>query len=146
VDSQRPASNINPVSMRKTAIFLTVAVVSNSFGNLLLAIGMDRMPSFGGTGFGHYLFLLLANPFLIPGAALSATYMIAQLSLFSWADLSFVVPVIASSYVITTVLSEFILGEHVELQRWLGVVLISLGVALVARTPPATKPHPKEGA
>lgn len=123
----------------KTAIFLVAAVVSNSFGNLLLAMGMDRMPSFSGTALPHYLFLLLFNPYLIPGAALSAIYMVCQLSLFSWADLSFVVPVIASSYVVTTLLSEFFLAEQVHLERWLGVVLISVGVALVVRTPPATK-------
>lgn len=123
----------------KTAVFLVVAVISNSFGNLLLAIGMDRMPSFAGTPFVHYLYLLVANPYVIPGTALSAIYMLAQLSLFSWADLSFVAPVIASSYVVTALLSEFVLGEHVELERWLGVLLICAGVAFVIRTPTETK-------
>lgn len=127
------------VSQSKTAIFLVVAVIANSFGNLLLAIGMDRMPSFTGTSFPHYLYLLVANPYLMPGTALSAIYMVAQLSLFSWADLSFVVPVIASSYVVTTLLSEFILGERLQLERWLGVLLISAGVAFVMRTPTDTK-------
>jgi drug/metabolite transporter (DMT)-like permease len=126
-------------SRRKTATFLVVAVITNSFGNLLLAIGMDRMPPFVGTPFPHYLYLLIANPYVIPGTALSAVYMIAQLSLFSWADLSFVVPVIASSYVVTALLSEFVLGEHVELERWLGVLLICVGVAFVTRTPTETK-------
>lgn len=119
-------------------IFLVVAVLANSFGNLLLALGMDRLPEFFGTPLPHYLFLALANPFLIPGTILSAIYMIAQLSLFSWADLSFVVPMIASSYIVTTVLSEFILHEHVEWQRWCGVALITAGVALVMSTRPAT--------
>ena len=128
-----------PAPAWKTATFLVVAVLTNSFGNLLLAIGMDRMPSFTTTAFAHYLYVLVANPYLLPGTALSAIYMVAQLSLFSWADLSFVVPVIASSYVVTTLLSEFVLGEHVELQRWVGVLLISVGVALVARTPSITR-------
>jgi drug/metabolite transporter (DMT)-like permease len=126
-------------SQRKTAIFLVIAVIANSFGNLLLALGMNGMPSFADTPFSHYMYLLIANPYLVPGTALSAIYMFAQLSLFSWADLSFVVPVIASSYVLTTLLSEFVLGEHVQLGRWLGVLLICTGVAFVARTPPDTK-------
>lgn len=116
-----------------------VAVIANSVGNLLLSIGMNGMPSFEGTPFPHYLYLLVANPYLLPGTALSAIYMFAQLSLFSWADLSFVVPVIASSYVVTTLLSEFVLGEHIELERWLGVLLICAGVAFVVRTPTETK-------
>jgi transporter family protein len=130
-----------PGSTRKTALFLSVAVLANSFGNLLLAMAMDRLPAFSSTPFAHYLYLALVNPYLLPGTVLSALYMVAQLSLFSWADLSFVVPVIASSYIVTALLSKFILGEPVETERWIGVVLISLGVALVARTPAATGPR-----
>jgi drug/metabolite transporter (DMT)-like permease len=122
----------------KTGIFIVIAVLGNSFGNLLLALGMERMPDFSTVPLPHYMLLLIANPFLLPGALVTAVYTFAQLSLFSWADLSFVVPMVASSYIVTTLLSQFILGEHVDLPRWFGVVLITLGVALISRTPPRT--------
>lgn len=125
----------------KTALFLTVAVLANSFGNLLLALAMTRLPDLGQVPFHAYLLSIVRNPFLIPGAALSSLYAFLQLTLFSWADLSFVVPCIASSYIVSTVLAEFILGEHVEPTRWAGVLLIFLGVVLVANTPQATRPH-----
>lgn len=131
---------------RKTVLYLSVAIVANSFGNLLLAIGMERMPAFGHVALSQYLLGLLTDPFLLPGATLSAVYAFAQLSLFSWADLSFVVPCTALSYVISTVLAEFILGEAVDLPRWLGVLLIAFGVGLVARTPVATTTHDSRGA
>lgn len=118
-----------------------MAVLANSFGNLLLALGMERMPDFGQVGLGSYITALLHDPILLPGVALAATAMLLQLWLFSWADLSFVVPCGATSYVISTVLAEFILDEQVHFIRWLGVSLIFLGVVLVARTPVATKPH-----
>ena len=102
---------------------------------------MNRLPDFGSVPFHQYLFNLLTDPFLFPGAALSGLYAFLQLTLFSWADLSFVVPCIASSYIVSTVLAEFILGEHVEPMRWAGVLLIFLGVILVANTPEATRPH-----
>lgn len=121
-----------------------IAVLGNSFGNLLLALGMERMPDFSHAALPHYMLLLIANPFLLPGALVTAVYTIAQLSLFSWADLSFVVPMIASSYIVTTILSQFILGEPVDLPRWLGVVLISIGVALISRTPPHTANEPEQ--
>lgn len=129
---------------RKTVFFLSVAVLANSFGNLLLALAMNRMPDFTQVPFHVYLSSLLHDPFLIPGAALSATYALLQLTLFSWADLSFVVPCIASSYIVSTLLAQFILGEHVDLARWFGVLLIFLGVMLVVNTPEATKEHPAE--
>lgn len=106
------------------------------------------MPSFSKTGILQYAETLLTNPFLIPGTLLTLLYMVSQLSLFSWADLSYVVPFTASSYIVTTLLSEFVLGEPIHVQRWVGVVLISIGVLLVSETPEATKPalSAREGA
>lgn len=126
---------------RKTAAFLTVAILANSFGNLLLALAMNGLPAFNQVNLSQYLSSVVHDPFLLPGIALTATYAFAQVSLFSWADLSFVVPCIASSYIISTLLAEFILQEHVDVARWLGVSLICVGVALVAKTPVATKAH-----
>lgn len=128
----------------KTALFIAVAVLANSFGNLLLALAMEHMPGFDTAAFGPYLLRLIENPYLLPGVALTAVYTLTQVSLFSWADLSFVVPCIASSYVASTLLGEFVLGEHVYLLRWVGVILIAIGVAMVAETPVATKPHPSQ--
>lgn len=123
----------------KTALFIAIAVFANSFGNLMLALGMGRMPAFTQVGIPGYLLHLVTNPFVLPGALVMAIFTLAQLSLFSWADLSFVVPCVASSYVVTTLLSEFILNEPVHFNRWLGVLFIVAGVALVARTPERTK-------
>ncbi len=128
----------------KTIAFLAIAVLANSLGNLMLAVAMERMPAFTAVAFHSYLLGLLENPFLLPGAALTAIYAFAQLSLFSWADLSFVVPCTAVSYILSTLLAEFVLGEHVQPGRWLGVLLIFVGVALVARTPVTTKAHPPQ--
>jgi drug/metabolite transporter (DMT)-like permease len=140
MDRAKPAR----ASALKTGSFIAVAVLANSFGNLLLSLGMSRMPAFGQVPFLHYLFVLVANPFVLPGVVASLLYALAQLSLFSWADLSYVVPLIASSYIVTTLLSEFILGEEVVVTRWLGVVFISLGVALIAKTPQHTAGEPEQ--
>lgn len=138
----RPSTIHNRTS--KTALFIAVAVLANSFGNLLLALAMDHMPGFDPAAFGPYVIRLLENPYLLPGVALTAVYTLTQISLFSWADLSFVVPCIASSYVASTLLGEFVLGEEVHLIRWVGVILIAVGVAMVAETPVATAPHPSQ--
>lgn len=134
---------MNELSTRRRAsrtfLFLATAVLANSFGNLMLALGMDRMPAFMQVPRIHYVLLALANPFLLPGAVLTAVYTFAQLSLFSWADLSFVIPCTATSYILTTLLGDLVLGEHVETARWIGVLLIFGGVTLVARTPIETK-------
>lgn len=125
----------------RTAIFIAIAVLANSFGNLLLAIAMERMPRFSQVDLSAYIWDLLSNSFMLPGAALNAVYSLIQLWLFSWADLSFVVPCIASSYIVSTLLAEFVLGEQVLRARWIGDLLICIGVILVAKTPVATRTH-----
>ena len=135
--------NRNPAERRtgRTALFLTIAVLANSFGNLLLSIGMGQLPGFGEVDLAQYISRLIHDPFLLPGAALSAVYALVQISLFSWADLSFVVPCMASSYIVSTLLAQFVLGEQILAVRWCGVLLIFFGVLLVAKTPVATKRH-----
>jgi drug/metabolite transporter (DMT)-like permease len=60
------------------------------------------------------------------------------LSLLSWADLTFVLPVTSSAYVLVTLIGSFLLGEQVSLTHWIGVLLILAGVAIVGRTKPLT--------
>lgn len=91
----------------------------------------------------QYIPMVLSNPFLVAGTSLTALSMFAQLSMYTWADLSYILPVTASGYVITAILSKFFLYEHVSISRWIGVVVISFGVVFVAETPPDTKhQHP----
>jgi uncharacterized membrane protein len=130
---------------RRTAIFIAIVVLANSFGNLLLAMGMKNMPDFEHVSLTRYILELATNPALAGGAALTALFTFAELSLFSWADLSYVIPCTASSYILTTLFGQLFMGEHVHFTRWIGVVLISAGVTLVAETPIATKQRACEG-
>ena len=88
---------------------------------------------------------MLLDPWLIAGTALMIAYMISQLSLFSWADLSYVVPITGGSYVITAVLSLVFLHEEIAITRWAGIALISFGVVLVSETPPHEVPPRERG-
>jgi len=85
---------------------------------------------------------VLTNAWIALGICLLALWMILQLSLLSWADLSYVVPVTAASYVLTAVLGAVALGEYVSTAHWAGISLIFLGVMVVGRTAPRTAPSP----
>jgi drug/metabolite transporter (DMT)-like permease len=67
-----------------------------------------------------------------------ATWMITDLALLSRADLSFVLPVLATSYVLIAVVGHFVLGEQVSAIRWMGIALITLGVLMAETTPDRT--------
>jgi drug/metabolite transporter (DMT)-like permease len=97
---------------------------------------MKDMPQFELGSVLGYSRAMLLDPWLVLGTLLMIIFMVSQLSLFSWADLSYVVPITGSSYVITAVLSLLVLHEDIAITRWAGIVLISFGVVLVSETPP----------
>ncbi|MBV8068658.1 MAG: hypothetical protein JO270_02035 [Acidobacteriaceae bacterium] len=123
----------------RNRIFIVLIILSNTFGNCLLAIGMQHMPDFWGTSFGAYLLALIGNPWILSGTALLTLWMVSQLSMFTWADLSYVLPVTASGYLVTAILGRWLLGEQVTAMRWGGTVLITLGSMVVSQTPVQTK-------
>lgn len=131
------------VSKLTNRLFIAIIVITNTIGNILLGIGMQRMPDFQSLSVMAYTGDLLTNWYVVGGTILLIVWMVAQLSMFTWADLTYVLPVTASSYILTALLSKYFLGEQISIARWIGVVIISFGVVLVSETPEDTK-HTKE--
>jgi drug/metabolite transporter (DMT)-like permease len=131
------------VSKLTNRIFITLIVITSTMGNLLLGVGMQRMPDFGAVSFFSYLGALSTNWYFLGGTGLLIVWMISQLWMFTWADLTYVLPVTASAYIFTAILSKFFLGERISIARWTGIAIISFGVLLVSETPPDTKHQPE---
>jgi drug/metabolite transporter (DMT)-like permease len=123
----------------KNFVFFVMVVCGDTLGNLLLALSMNRTSIPAATPVLQHVLSALSNPRLLGGTALLTLALFSRLSLYTWADLTYVLPVTASGYVITALLSKFVLHEYISNKRWIGVVLISLGVMIVTRTPVDTK-------
>jgi len=52
----------------------------------------------------------------------------------SWADLSFVLPATAFGYVLNVWAGHYFLNESVSPARWVGAIVITLGVVMVSRS------------
>ena len=65
------------------------------------------------------------------GVGMMAIGFFSLLAVFSFANVSFVVPVTALSYVVGAVGGRFFLGERVNVQRWIGILLVCAGAVLV---------------
>lgn len=128
------------MTLRKYLVILSI-VIFGSCGDAFLAHGMKQVPSID----IHHLpqlFFALKNPFIIFGIVSLIVFMWSYMTALSFADLTYVLPATAISYVLMVLLSIFWLHEHVSPQRWSGVVLIVIGVGIVAGGPSRTE-HPE---
>jgi uncharacterized membrane protein len=71
-------------------------------------------------------------------------FMLSYMTVLSWADYSYVMPAGAFGYALLTLLAVVFLHESVSPRRWLGVILICVGVLLVGQTKPRTTALPSE--
>jgi drug/metabolite transporter (DMT)-like permease len=81
---------------------------------------------------GRTLKQLAARPGLVISIACMAISFFAFLVLLKIAPLSFAVPVTAVTYVADALLAKWVLHEHLNWKRWLGIVLIAAGVTLLS--------------
>ena len=79
------------------------------------------------------------TPWIAAGIALLIGFFASYLTALSWADLTFVLPATAFGNVIVALLSKFWLHEPISLERWAGIVLITIGVGFVAQGPSLTE-------
>jgi len=111
----------------KTWVCATVVVLSNVFGNFFLKKGM---PADLPTPWSYIT--VLFHPWVALGVVLLILWMTSRMTLLSWADLSYVLPVTAIGYVLVAILGHLLLNEQIPVKRWAGIALIVAGVALVS--------------
>jgi drug/metabolite transporter (DMT)-like permease len=129
------------VSFRKYLVIVSMMLFGAS-GDALLARGVKQT---GAIDIHHIfnVFTVLANPYILCGILSLLIFMWSYMTALSFADLSFVMPATAISYVLMTLLSIFWLHEHVGPERWSGILFIVVGVGLVAGQPWRTGEPPE---
>ncbi len=103
------------------------------FGNLSLAYGMHHIATVLSISPIPYLWAML-NPFVALGILLLIASLLVRMALLSVADLSYVLPLTASGYVISSVLGWLFLKEDVSPAHWLGTLLVFAGAGFVGST------------
>lgn len=73
----------------------------------------------------------MKHPWMWIGIAMMALAFFSLLAVLSIENVSFVVPVTALSYAAGALGGIFFLGERVSRRRWVGVLLVCIGVTLV---------------
>jgi uncharacterized membrane protein len=137
------SANVNRhrVAEVRIAIVIAATVLANSVGNLLLSIGMKRVgevSSVAPAALAAALVRTVTAGTIWMGVGALIIFLILHLVLLSWADYSYVQPASAAGYALAPLLGYAISGEPVSSARWTGVLLITIGVGLIGRTPART--------
>ncbi len=119
----------------KTIGIILIAALCAAVGETFLSYGMRRIgdidwsePSKWAGWFGT----VITSPYIMIGTALLACFFFLYLVSLSQADLSFVMPLTAFSYIAAAFLAKIFLKEHISWLRWSGIVVIVMGITLIA--------------
>jgi multidrug transporter EmrE-like cation transporter len=125
----------------KTYVLLFLLVALGSVGYTILSKGMKDA---GDLDLSHFTSLeagatrVLTSGTIWAGIAMMLCFMVCHMLVLTWADYSFVMPFSAIAYALVPLLAYLFLHEQVSTARWIGIVLIVLGVVLITRTPHRT--------
>ena len=123
---------------------LAVIVFGSTFGDVYIAKGMRQIGEISISRWHDLLFAPL-NPFVAFGTILLMMFYISYLASLSWADLSYIMPATTFGYVLTALLAHFMLGEHIPVTRWIGIIMITAGVGFITGGPSLTITPTPEG-
>jgi len=121
----------------KTKALTAFVVLANVLGNFALSWGMKHQPT-ALARLSARLYSNHFNPWVLIGTSLLILWLLSRMTLLSWADLSYVLPVTSIGYVLTAILGKYFFAEQITWQRWLGTGFIMIGMILVGLTSPKT--------
>jgi uncharacterized membrane protein len=121
-------------------VMILIMVVCANAGDLMLKHGMTQIGAvqLSPAGFRYTLVRTLSSGSIWIGILFLIGFTVSYMTVLSWADYSYVMPAGAMGYALVTFLAVIFLHENVSLRRWIGVLLISVGVLLVGQTKPRT--------
>jgi uncharacterized membrane protein len=115
-------------------IFVSVAAMSGA--QLLLKKGVLQVGGFPQnlSEVSRFLLEAISNIFVISAIVLTIVTALSWILAISKAELSQIYPFMALSYVLVALFSFLIFKEDVTALRWVGIVVICVGVFLVSRS------------
>jgi drug/metabolite transporter (DMT)-like permease len=124
----RPSSQLISVALLVVSVSFAVA------GQLTLKAGMERVGRIGAAQVAAPMETIakaLREPRLWLGLFLFGVSALFWLVVLSRVDLSLAYPMVGMTYIIVVALARFLLHEQIPPLRWIGVVVVACGIALI---------------
>jgi drug/metabolite transporter (DMT)-like permease len=134
--------------MAKLLLILLIGLVFEAAGVVFLKKGIIRVGEIKHVNAAEIVRVVkagLTNPSVLLGVFFEALFFVCLLVLMGESDISFLWPLTALSFVLTTLAAVIFLGERVSSMRWAGVLFIMVGAALISyseHSKPKPSPHP----
>jgi drug/metabolite transporter (DMT)-like permease len=127
------------VTLRKYLVLASISLFS-ALGDTCLERGMNEIGRVSISDVGSLIGAVF-TPWIAIGIVLLLGFFAAYSIALSWADLTFVLPATSLAYVLIALFAQFFLHEQVSLTRWIGIILVSVGVGVVAGGPSLAISH-----
>src|SRR2546427_7392704 len=121
--------------MAKLLLILLIGLIFEAAGVVLLKKGITQIGEVDKINPSEVVRIIKAgvtNPTVLLGVFFEALFFACLLILMSKSDITFLWPLTALSFVMTTLAALLFLGERVSPVRWAGVVFIMIGAALIS--------------
>jgi drug/metabolite transporter (DMT)-like permease len=121
--------------MTKLLLILIIGLIFEATGVVLLKKGMNQIGEPKRMEVSEVIRLVKAgitNSSILAGVFFEALFFATLLILMSKSDISFLWPLTALSFVMTTFAAVLFLREQVSPLRWAGVIFIVIGAALIS--------------
>jgi len=104
-------------------------------GQIFLKHGMNSIKHFSFSEFfSSGILRLFRSPYLILGFMFYGISTVIWLEILTKLELSYALPILSLSYAFNFFAAWFFLGENVSLLRFIGIVVICIGVYLVSQS------------
>lgn len=115
-------------------ILLAISIACDVFGQLAFKVGADRLPAADTIGVPAFCMRMAGDPWLVGGIAIYILEFIVWIRVLALVPLGIAFPLASLNILGIALASHFFLGEAISRKQWLGAVLITAGVAVVAQT------------
>ncbi len=114
---------------------IVISVLVGGFAQTMMKLGTKKIGEFGDTPALDYLLRLMTSPFILLAVVAYGLGVILYMLMLSRMDLSYLYPVMtALGLILASLISTFILGEHVSAMRLGGIIVVIAGVFILSQS------------
>ena len=122
--------------MLRVIIAMTIASASAAIGLIMLRLGMKQVGSlenYAPWPLMIYFWHVVCNPYIIFGTVLNLVFYLLYLATLSWTGVTVALPMTVIEQIFAIALAVAILKEQVPTARWIGIILVIVGIIFIAR-------------